>query len=497
MASPAVTSPSSKVPLKVDPYTKARFTLQLGEGITNPSGSNTNYNSVKVNHKPSQEPTASRTSIVAETSEDNYTLTVTDQETTKSSTYAYNGGKTDLKKTYVLVFDPEKQTATLEPLSSAYAFNLTSTPWEQSSSKLCKTYPQLQPHKETEERIHDGDTQDTAMDEDSSGEPDENNPYDYRHFLTKSTRSPSVEPTPLSGLNTPRPDAGRLTPLPTPSGRKAGQTSLKPAPRTQKATVAPRKRKTETLITAKSSNTRAAVPKATKVPSVRLDRRASTRPGLSDPPPAKAAVKGKPKPAVKSQEYVHSSTEESEADANMDAEEGTDADADGEDDGDGLTIDFGDSGPGKHRGRAGLATLPLPDTPADGPISLRSAANSASPGSTMHTPAHYGAAKHNEEVIDFGDMEEDGPGNDEEDVYADQDEALDDDVDGFDLGPPAHAQEKNIGLGVEGVATEPMYEDDEDADFEAELMQGLVDQDDDEMDFEHGMAEESEESEEE
>ncbi|KAF2488985.1 hypothetical protein BU16DRAFT_586752 [Lophium mytilinum] len=484
MASPGLAASSPRL---VDPQKKALFNIQLSDRVTKPKSSSGDFSSVKFNHKPPQT-TSSRTSAISQSAGNQYSLTLSDKDkdTSDTSNYVFRGQKTQSKKSYVLIFDPAKQTATLEPLSSTYTFNLKSTPTESSSSKLAQRYPQIKPLK-------DHDSQDGADDlfDDgksvggSDSEPDAQNPYDWRHFLSRDSGASS--PDIHSSLNTPRSDFSRGTPL---------IVAHKPPPSASLSKIPPKSR---TSTTSQPLPTRKATTSATKKPppnpTVRLDRRASTRP--TDPQPFKTTAGSKAKkPVPKSAEIVHSSDDSS-----------SDHDATTS-----RTIEDPSSTSTAHPPRA-LASLGLGQSlglggargflksPSNGPISLHSAANSAS-GSPEASPFRRAARRQNndddDDVIDFGDTGGGGHSSEEEDDgYVEDDEEgsgldlvdadADADVEEMELGPPVREPVKGAGrrMSVSGLVQEEEEEEaagvedeDEGYDFEAEMMQGLLSQDD-------------------
>lgn len=511
MASPLVAASSPRI---LDPHKKGHFNLVLSERLTKPGSSPSTFNSVKFNHKP-QQTSQSRTAILTPSADHQYTLTLSDKDkdTSDTGTYTFRGQRTRPKKSYVLIFDPTKQTCTLEPLSASYTFNLKSTPSKSSSTKPAHQYPQIQPPKGRD--YPDGSTD--LFDEDgrsaaggSDSEPDADNPYDFRHFLSQSRRDASSGPSSPdmgtgSAINTPRSEIGRSTPLvqarkPTAStNTSTAKLPQKPRPAAARATAQPlnqRKRKSPPPAST------AAGKKSNPTPSVRIDRRASTRP--SDPSLTASktpATTSAPKPTKqpKSSELVHSSDSEAESDPDNAA----------------LTIEFPDAHPPRGQGRRGgaLASLGLGQnlglggylkSPSNGPISLHSAANSASgsPDSRAITPAqlrqqnqsqnHGKDADEDDGVIDFGDLGGDaGSESDVDEVDAvdagyveDDEDEVDLDVEPMELGPPATQQQPTrtqrvsiSGLGVSGVDD---GDDDMDADFEAEMLQGLVSQEEEE-----------------
>lgn len=534
MASPLVSASSPRI---LDPHKKGHFNLLLSERLTKPGSSPSTFNSVKctqlslyrfttftdtliitVNHKP-QQTSQSRTATLTPSANHQYTLTLSDKDkdTGDTGTYTFRGQRTRPKKSYVLIFDPAKQTCTLEPLSASYTFNLKSTPSKSSSTKLAHQYPQIQPPKGRD--YPDGSTD--LFDEDGRGaagesdsEPDVDNPYDFRNFLSQSRRDASSGPSSPdmgtgSAINTPRSEIGRSTPLvqarkPTANtNTSAAKLPQKPRPAAAKATAQPlnqRKRKSPPPAST------AAGKKSNPTPSVRIDRRASTRasdPSLTASKAAATTSASKSAKQPKSSELVHSSDSEAESDPDDAA----------------LTIEFPDAHPPRGQGRRGgaLASLGLGQnlglggylkSPSNGPISLQSAANSVSgsPDSRAITPAQLRQqnlsqnrgkdADEDDGVIDFGDFGGDAGGDagsesDVDEVDAvdagydeDDDDEVDLDVEPMELGPPATQQQPTrtqrvsvTGLGVSGVDD---GDDDMDADFEAEMLQGLVSQEEEE-----------------
>ncbi|OCK80074.1 hypothetical protein K432DRAFT_328915, partial [Lepidopterella palustris CBS 459.81] len=188
MASPLVAASSPRI---LDPHKKGHFNLQLSDKIMKTGNSSATFSSIKFNHKP-QQTSQNRTATITPSAGHQYTLTLSDkdQDAETPNTHTYAGQRIRSKKSYVMIFDPAKQTCTLEPLSASYTFNLKSTSSEPSSAKFAQQYPQIQPPK------GQGAADDTAdlFDEDgkngrgSDSEPDEANPYDYRHFLSQSRR---------------------------------------------------------------------------------------------------------------------------------------------------------------------------------------------------------------------------------------------------------------------------------------------------------------------
>ncbi|KAF2399597.1 hypothetical protein EJ06DRAFT_549644 [Trichodelitschia bisporula] len=433
-------SPSSAAP-GLDPYKPGRYTIKLGESITNKNEASNIYTSIRYNHKPPIPPSnPPRTTTLTATSP--ISLSITDGA---EEPHTYTGTRHSSSRSYVVVFDEPARTATLERLPHAFTFNLKSSP---TGTK----YPQLKP-RTSETSTNAGSDHDTGSSGDD-GDADPNNPYDVRNVLrtwpgTPKSMTPSAAPTPVLAPKPKTLDKAPLPSKPRPAPRvKAKGDPLRPAPRAKAASPEP-------SAPTKSEAKNARPP----IPSVRLDRRASTRPGdtnkgLSLPGPGRKAKAAEPK--FKSEEFVRESDEDADADADADADDedmeaqilaglssvsDDEVDAEGEedfemDDGDGgLEIDMGDAPPKQTR------KLVLPHGgPATGPISLHSAANS--PGSGLLTPRKREESR--EVRIDFGF--ENGTAEDEEDVDGDvvmggsEDGEGEEDVDvePIALGSPVH-----------------------------------------------------------
>lgn len=556
MASPQAAEAS--VSLNLNPHQNTRYTIKLSDRITNPSPSHSHYKTVKFNHKPRATGKVRTTTVKPTSTDDNqFNLSIRDKESaksTKSSTYEYTGQRRELKKTYVLLFDQASQTATLEPLEETYAFNLKSAPWEKDAAKLAEQYQQVRPRREkpdgqldaanddADDLFSDGSETPRSLNESMFGdgpsdeEPEEGNPFDFRNFLKDAEQSEgfaspySQSGTPLRTTTTSSNTAtatttttapARSTPLQQSERSKAKQT-LKPAPKPavkqqQTSTAASRKRKSPdpeqpaakpkdkaTTSTTTTSSATATATKPQPTPAIRLDRRASARPidsALSTSAPA-------PAPSTQSSSKTSSRTSR---EPTPDDEDDDDDDAFG-----GLEIDWGGSDKsagGRGRPRRSIALAFEQGVTGDGPVSLRSAADSASPNSRLHTPSMRATTKHAPDVIEFGAGDEDEEDEDEDerpghhlahsheqevddddddeeqeddDGYAEDDEDADGDVDPLTLGSPAadtlqqsnqQQQQQQVELGG---GEEEEEEDDDDGgdnfedDFEEQMAQALA-----------------------
>lgn len=383
----------------LDLRNQATHPIRLGASILKPSSSS-RFSSVRYNHKSKiADPEDSTSSIIPGEDGDYTVLSLKDGD----EEYTYSGTHADAADTYVLVVANagDNQDFVLEKLCTTHAFNLTSTPSETSASKLAERYPQL---------MADGQEDEAGLfgDEDASADthPDSDNPYDYRHFLKKATAA--AREAPRSTAGTPA-----RTSTNTPSTRPTRPTAV-PAPQL-------RKRKQETKDMAfQQKRVKVSHPPATQkksdVPSLRIDRRASTR-RISLDDSGELVLEGETPVSAK---------------------------------------------PGKKQ-QSSLA-LALSGQLGQGPISLRSAASS--PASRIASPM---PSQGETEEIDLGG---DGPAADEDaDADADADEEDDADVEELELPSPAQVHRPSVsGPTVTG--------GDDDDDLEAQMMMAMAEDED-------------------
>ncbi|KAI9770869.1 MAG: hypothetical protein M1835_006503 [Candelina submexicana] len=188
------------------------------------------------NHKPSYTANTRKATITQPTQATNiYNLSMIDtDEDNQTSIFMYTGEQKNASSgSYVLIFDPVKQSFNLETLDSEFNFNLTSAPWEADEQTLAENYPQLEfgyesPSERDEDLFEDGGIDDA---------PDPSNPYDYRHFMNDRPWSPSSEsaPTPKVTATT-----KATTIAPRIQQRDTPKPKPKPKPRTR---VAPQTRR--------------------------------------------------------------------------------------------------------------------------------------------------------------------------------------------------------------------------------------------------------------
>ena len=449
------------------------------------------------NHKPAQT-SESRTMTLTSASTNAYNLRLEDKSSSgDKDIFTFTGNRATTKKSYVLLFDPSSQKATLEPLSDSYTFNVST----HNNKDVSAQYSKIFPKKSKDEQQDDGEEDlfgEVAVD-DESGEPDPNNPYDFRHFLNKEKEKRGDE-SEYHFASSPdyRTGTGSATNTPQFGPRKSAVAATSKARATEPA---PKKRKTaESTMFMRKKN--AAMKKAQPPPSIHLERRASERPAADAASKAKGKAAGPPASKIKSAEIIHSS-DESDVDAEGEAEpvsspprqtqrspspryhpasDQEDEDAEGESDDDGgLEIEVPDARPPRPRNGGALASLGLGQnigvgrgfrSPSNGPISLASATNSnqGSPNPHTFTPRKSRAQQ---EEIDFGDLggvAEDAEGEeDDEDDGGVQMEDADPDVEAMDIGPPARqgtsGHDRKPSMAAEEDEEDPLYQ---------EMMAGLA-----------------------
>ena len=354
--------------------------------------------------------------------------------------FQYKGSKWSKAGAYVLTFDGDGNGLVLDKLNSEYAFNLVTAPWEKDADKLAAQYKEVV--QDPSKSDHDG----LATSEDGDGlfddndEPDPSNPFDYRHYL-KSSLKKSEEIQSSSTKATPALFSTKAS------------TTTKPPNTTARPQIArtaqPRPRPAQAL--------------RAPPPRVRLERRASEK--RSSPAASASPVA---------------------------ADEGDDVD--------GLVIDMGDGYQPRKKQKSMLLTPQAPGRP----ISLRSAAASASPaasvlGAALPEPGS-GYEEDDEEVEGEEDEDED---EEDDEVFRDAAEPqVDEDVEELDLGASAV-----VSAGpYEGTRRQSTWDASTEADLQAELERALgADDDDDDGEEEeaeaevmqHSVAQESEEESEE
>jgi hypothetical protein len=340
------------------------------------------------------------------------------------------------------------------------------------SSAHDKIYPKKAHKDSVHDRQDDADLFGEQPGDNDTADPDPNNPYDFRHFLSKE-KNKAADDSEHGFISSPEYRTGAGSASDTPQRKLV-------APKPKPVVTAPKKRKTDPMVK------RPAARKPAPAPTVRLDRRVTDR--AADTPKAKTKASQPPASKIKSSEIVHSSDDSdmehgdkasshspvrrrtptpphhSHHASNSDDDGEVDNDSDGA-----LEIEVPDARPPRPRNALGLGQnlgSGFLKSPSAGPRSLASAANSVdgspAPGRNRHMA--------DDGVIDFGEL---GGDDDEEGDYGDVEMEDDGDVDvePMNIGPPARQDSRKVSTGG-GAADE-----DEDDPLYKEMMEGLAEGD--------------------
>ena len=427
---------------------------------------------------------------------------VVDAETKGEGTeqnYRFKGSRSSGRQSFVLLLHSSAQECTLHPVSDEYKFNLETAPSGSPEITRLAEYPKIEPTNPVDEVAGNqvanisqataidiagtsplGEAYDASSDSGDASEADESNPFDFRRYLDDSSfgsqpSSPDLPTAPNtkdSTINSSEHSADKSKKRPSESRSIAS---------TQRKSIEARPQQND-------------VP----VPEVRLDRRASThneeRSSLRMPKPLSKTQKKILN--VKNAETAHESPKNKDNDMKLESRSKRDED-DAEDEADetdeidegtadnALEIVYGDDPAPPTRGREFPISLAHD---LNGPISLRSAANSASPSSRLHTPlrnissssSSSNASKRrtaNEDVIEFAGANQSSEDEVEQPTDYPQGFSEEDDARESNLPTTAHP-----GQPQKQFTSQPQsqdFEDEDDADLEAEMREGLADADED------------------
>lgn len=228
----------------IDPTKSAKYPVKLGEGLQGRERSiNRLYSSIKCktsgqlvfllpmqfsanmillldNHKPSGH-AESRTTISApsESAAGIYELNIANQHDSASA-YRYKGSRSS-SNSFALIYDPTIQGWALERVDADFGFNLAFTPSDTDAKDVAAKYPQLE--LDMMEGGSDGEGLFADGDVNGNGNGDEENPYDYRHFVKRRrTSSPDAVEVPTISRASPPIDRrpSRAKPKPRPKRAK-------------------------------------------------------------------------------------------------------------------------------------------------------------------------------------------------------------------------------------------------------------------------------------
>ncbi|KAL2868329.1 ELL-associated factor [Aspergillus lucknowensis] len=229
----------------IDPTKQAEYPVILGERLARKTDkARSQLVNIQYNYKTKLASSQQRSVITKSPhSQDHLNLTITDKapgEEQNVLTYTYQGSVDPAQSisgsqghNLVLVFNPHRKAFVLEPVTTQLNFNLRSAP-AKTQKQVAQQYPQLRTLQEDEHGSGDDRRPNNTSGNDD--EPaDDDNPYDFRHFLPKGKHSPDDDKL-CSGNATPEPYAAThktSTPLitatkPAPSPRPRPKTQANP-----------------------------------------------------------------------------------------------------------------------------------------------------------------------------------------------------------------------------------------------------------------------------
>ncbi|EEA27117.1 hypothetical protein TMatcc_004611 [Talaromyces marneffei ATCC 18224] len=204
--------------MMIDPTKQGDYPILLGDRLAKKDGGNeATFINITYNHKSKSATANQRTKITrSPTSQDVYHLTITDKAGNAEKTaleYKYQGSidpsipvQGSEARNLVLVFDPTRKAFILEPVSTSLNFNLRTAPGK--NKEVIEQYEQLHTLGDDGDHVSRDES-----DDEKPEDADQDNPYDFRHFLkkpesekTKSALSATTTPDPhgtISTSNTP------------------------------------------------------------------------------------------------------------------------------------------------------------------------------------------------------------------------------------------------------------------------------------------------------
>ncbi|GAB7366140.1 hypothetical protein MBLNU230_g7702t1 [Neophaeotheca triangularis] len=472
--------------------TSSSFPVELGNGIpgVNSGGDRkARWNSIRYNHKPRSRNGKELGGRIKPGKDGDAVLSLRERGGGDGDgVFWYRGQGRQEEDNYVLVLKGEGdgREMVLEKLGGGYTFNLFREPEERDAGKLEQKHPHISLH----EQEQGGACAIADEGADDNGEPDDSNPFDFRHFLKSQPQAPAR--TTGSSINTPQSTAARPAQKPPQLAKRQQQQQVQPAQKKRKPALSAQ---TTTTASTKQS-TASPAPKRAKatspqptqtsnqdVPRVHLDRKASLR-----------------RPSVPELDTNTSNNTNDEDNGELILENDTpttEKPAANRNNATSLALANGNNG--------GLA-------PKRVPMSLHTAVSSPSGSARLHSASpmmnaqHHNRCKRVEEGEEFELGGEDDDADDDEGEVGDggvghgEDDDDDADVEDLELPSPAavhrpsssRAQVVEQGREGEGnVEGEGEGEGDEDDDLERQMMMAMAEEGDE------GLAEESEESEEE
>lgn len=195
----------------IDPTKPGDYPILLGDKLAGGGGGKdevdlSSFVNITYNHKSKSATANQRTKLTrSEVSQDLYHLTITDKAGNAEQTnleYKYKGSVDPSlpvqgpdTRNLVLVFDPNRKAFILEPVSTSLNFNLRSAPGK--NREVIEQYEQLH-------TLDDGGLDHASRDEsddENPGKADQDNPFDFRHFLPKGDAE-NAKPTQTTAAST-------------------------------------------------------------------------------------------------------------------------------------------------------------------------------------------------------------------------------------------------------------------------------------------------------
>ncbi|EFE44804.1 conserved hypothetical protein [Trichophyton verrucosum HKI 0517] len=232
----------------VDPTRPGEYPILLGDKLAGRDNARSRqFVNVTYNYKSKGNTPQQKTTIYPAGAPDRYKLTIQSKAGNAEQTdltYVYSGGvepesssstasKSETSN-LVLIFDPKRKAFILEPVSTRLNFNLKSAPGK-TDRQVSEQYPQLSTSFSNNDQAAGDKQGENESEEEDVGPADEENPYDYRHFLPKK----KAEQSSGSGAGS-KQNAVEASSAPgTPDPHQAASSSRPAAPRSVPAAQVP------------------------------------------------------------------------------------------------------------------------------------------------------------------------------------------------------------------------------------------------------------------
>ena len=173
---------------RIDPLRSGKYPIVIGDELREETPRKRQRISVQYNYMP--ESLAKESATIRASGDEACSLSIMCGD--GSGKYKYQGGQKP-STSLALIYDPEKQHFVLDNINTDFFFNLHTTPSNSDPESLAAKYDQVGAIDLPEDA--DGLFGDDEDEEDPDSLPaDQDNPYDYRHFLHRGT-DPSPQPS--------------------------------------------------------------------------------------------------------------------------------------------------------------------------------------------------------------------------------------------------------------------------------------------------------------